>query len=60
MNEGWKKSKFARGWTRYNCLNKGYVVPDWAREPDETPTHKRWIDEHNRKVRERGERTTER
>jgi len=51
------ETKFDRGWTRFNCLNKGYVIPDWAREPDESKWKKEWFDKHNAEVRENERRT---
>jgi hypothetical protein len=53
------KTKFDRGWTRYNCLNKGYEVPDWAREPDETEWQTKQIEKHNAEVRADGRRRNE-
>jgi hypothetical protein len=44
------KTKFDRGWTRYNCLTKGYVIPDWAREPDECDWKKEYHDRHNKEI----------
>jgi hypothetical protein len=52
------KTKFDRGWTRYNCLTKGYEVPDWAREEDEVDWKTELIEKHNREVRKKNEAKT--
>jgi hypothetical protein len=43
-------TKFDRGWTRYNCLNKGHIIPDWAREPEEGDCEKKRNDRHNQEI----------
>ncbi len=45
------QTHYDRAWTRYNCLNKGLEVPDWARPKDESDWYKDKIDKHNAKVR---------
>jgi len=44
------QTKFDRAWTRYNCLTKGYVVPDWAREKDEVDWKRDLIEKHNKEI----------
>lgn len=47
-----KKTSFCKGWTRFNCLNKGYIVPEWAMEG--IGRHQRELCErHNEEVRKR-------
>ena len=53
------QTRFDRGWTRYNCLTKGYVIPEWAREENEGQCAKERYDNHNTEVIQDGRRREE-